>query len=741
MASHRSQLSVHRALGLSDEEVDTIIQGFAEADETSGKTWTRRLVEGFVGKKQWYFPRVGDPTAPSLSKAYAYYEHITLPRHFASDHGGVLRRAEPGENAEDTELYSPFATPASSFIEWGIGVDLYFSSLRSLAFLLFCAGCLNIASITHFASNDYSPNGQSSLQSMTLKGSAVCTTFDWVVCDPTSCTANLFNDDDNERRRYGVAEDGTVLIQRNLCDGVTYKTVLTNLFTLFFVTIVMILLSLYWGAREVRFDEDKITTTDYSIVVKNPPKDAYDPDEWNDFFSQFALKQVTCVSIALDNDAMLRKLIARREARAVLELQLPKGTDMDDEDLVRSLVAQLVRDQESEPKGCVGMVLSCVVPILNIFGILLPPDKLVDKVFRLTEEIKELQKEVYDVVKVYVTFESEEGQRAALTALSVGKFDSIINNTSSIPQDAVFRDRVLKVEEPCEPDAVRWLDLGASTFRRVFFRVFNLAITMGLVSFAIYIVDIVRARASPTVAAYLVTTLNSTIPQILKILMIFERHSTEGGFQTSLYLKITLFRWINTAILTKVITPIIGTLTSTDTSVLPTINSILWSELWLTPLLRLSDWLTNLKKHVLAPRARTQDQMNNWFQGTYYNLGERYTDLTKILFVVFVYSALFPAAFFFGAAILLVQYYADKYCLTRIWGWVPTIGSELPKFSRRYFFSGSILVLCILSAYAWAQFPYDNLCIPEEPSVENFAGSFANVNLPLVDGSEPFDVT
>lgn len=45
-----SQLSVHRALGLSDDEVDTIIQGFADADETSGKTWTRRLVEDYLCK-------------------------------------------------------------------------------------------------------------------------------------------------------------------------------------------------------------------------------------------------------------------------------------------------------------------------------------------------------------------------------------------------------------------------------------------------------------------------------------------------------------------------------------------------------------------------------------------------------------------------------------------------------------------------------------------------------------------
>jgi hypothetical protein len=38
--------------------------------------------------------------------------------------------------------------------------------------------------------------------------------------------------------------------------------------------------------------------------------------------------------------------------------------------------------------------------------------------------------------------------------------------------------------------------------------------------------------------------------------------------------------------------------------------------------------------------------------------------MTKVLFVVVFYSALIPSAFFFGAAILIVQYFSDKYCLT-----------------------------------------------------------------------------
>jgi hypothetical protein len=146
----------------------------------------------------------------------------------------------------------------------------------------------------------------------------------------------------------------------------------------------------------------------------------------------------------------------------------------------------------------------------------------------------------------------------------------------------------------------------------------------------------------------------------------------------------------------------------------------------------------NLKKHVLAPRASTQAEMNLSFQGTGYNLAERYTDLTKVLFVVFFYSALYPLAFFFGAAILFVQYYVrspngithrsvsiacqltnstvymlaffnsqtDKYCLMRIWASSSTLGGELAQFSRRYFFSGALLAMAIVSAYAYAQFPY-----------------------------------
>jgi hypothetical protein len=120
-----------------------------------------------------------------------------------------------------------------------------------------------------------------------------------------------------------------------------------------------------------------------------------------------------------------------------------------------------------------------------------------------------------------------------------------MNNTSKIPPSAVFRGEVLKVGEPTEPNAVRWLDLGASPARRLIPRVINFILTLGIIAFCGYLVAITRKLAH-SAAGPLVTCLNSAVPIILKILMMFEKHATEGDYQASLYQKITFFRWVNT---------------------------------------------------------------------------------------------------------------------------------------------------------------------------------------------------
>jgi hypothetical protein len=118
----------------------------------------------------------------------------------------------------------------------------------------------------------------------------------------------------------------------------------------------------------------------------------------------------------------------------------------------------------------------------------------------------------------------------------------------------------------------------------------------------------------------------------------------------------------------------------------------------------------HLKRHFLAPRATTQDAMNLNFLGTEYELAERYTDMTKILFLCLWYCSIFPVSFFLCAFSLGIKYYVDKFCLMRTWKKAPQLGTKISSFSRRYFFTLAIAVMAIISSYYWSGFPFDNLC-------------------------------
>jgi len=68
--------------------------------------------------------------APSLAKAWAYFDHVALSRYV--DNGKKLsccanpqlNRAEPGERGMKTSLYSPLLTPHSQLGDFGLGVGM-----------------------------------------------------------------------------------------------------------------------------------------------------------------------------------------------------------------------------------------------------------------------------------------------------------------------------------------------------------------------------------------------------------------------------------------------------------------------------------------------------------------------------------------------------------------------------------------------------------------------------------------
>ena len=68
---------------------------------------------------------------------------------------------------------------------------------------------------------------------------------------------------------------------------------------------------------------------------------------------------------------------------------------------------------------------------------MLPPEDLLRKIKTLTKEIKELQEKEYSASKVFVTFETEEGQRTALDALKVGLIDLNMNRRSAVADECL----------------------------------------------------------------------------------------------------------------------------------------------------------------------------------------------------------------------------------------------------------------------------------------------------------------
>lgn len=97
---------------------------------------------------------------------------------------------------------------------------------------------------------------------------------------------------------------------------------------------------------------------------------------------------------------------------------------------------------------------------------------------------------------------------------------------------------------------------------------------------------------------------NSITPLIVRNLTKLESHENETTFASSSYVKVTLIRWVNTVIVTLIITPFTDILQSGK--LINAIRLLFTAELLQRPLLQLVDWMGNIKRHILGPRALDQ---------------------------------------------------------------------------------------------------------------------------------------
>ena len=256
---------------------------------------------------------------------------------------------------------------------------------------------------------------------------------------------NMFAD-----QYYATTEDANgekvTLIHRTTCLPAEFKQGMINYGTVFMLILGMSFFMWWLSKKEIRFDEDDSSAQDYSLVVRNPPPDALDPDEWRNFFETYAEKQVTLVTVALNNEQLLAKLVQRRKEIKELTRRLPRGTQVDTDDLetMDDTVAKSRddREQEESQRNCLLKLISCpVTSFLRCLGKGQSETTIWERIKVTTEETKELQQKEYAAAAVFVTFETEQGQRTALEALNASEMEIMRNRIIHVDPSALFQGR------------------------------------------------------------------------------------------------------------------------------------------------------------------------------------------------------------------------------------------------------------------------------------------------------------
>jgi len=587
----------------------------------------------------------------------------------------------------------------------------------------------------YYDSSEYGPSVEEYTDNVLLQTSMLCPSTQWVPC-PT-CTREQWNDNlDRIATTMVEAKDGSIasstlyFVLETTCAPLRWQEGVNHLVVVVFLFLGLIALGRYQKRMELSADEDILSASDYTIQIDNPPQESVqtsplpynpkDPNVWKSFFEQFG--HVVYVTIALNNSELCEALAKRRclLQRAGYSYMYSSSADEDilkpidsDQEYVQGSLSHSGHHHHHQQQHHQHFALPGPDSAIARSN-----PKLYQKIVKVTEECQRLVQKSYDISAVFVTFDTERAQRAALKALRVGQVYVASNDTSVLPPQHVFQNSlVLDVMECVEPSAVRWQDLDETFLVKCKERFVTLLLSLMLIAAGFALVQEAFYHSVNT-AAIVITLLNIIVPHIFKAINKLESHQTEDSYQASLYAKICIFRWVNTAVVTLLIKPSTATLTNSKQGLITAIFTILKAELMIAPFVHVLDIGQNLRRHIvsrLVGRSKHSSMRNapmvyKHFAGSRQNLGEKYTNLTKTLFITFLYSVIFPAGYFMAAAALSMTYVTDKFLLVRAWGPIPEMGNQVAQWSRRLFFPLCLVTLCLTSEFFWSAYPFDDVC-------------------------------
>lgn len=116
-------------------------------------------------------------------------------------------------------------------------------------------------------------------------------------------------------------------------------------------------------------------------------------------------------------------------------------------------------------------------------------------------------------------------------------------------------------------------------------------------------------------------------------------------------------------------------------------------------------------------------QCNTYFFGTPWYAAERYTDLTKTLFLSLFYSCLIPSGLFLTAFGYAYCYTVDKYSLLRSWRTPAELGDDITKVSRGHMLF-AVYAHAAMTMVFFSEFPFDNVCTKDKVTDNAYLDKF-----------------
>ena len=182
----------------------------------------------------------------------------------------------------------------------------------------------------------------------------------------------------------------------------------------------------------------------------------------------------------------------------------------------------------------------------------------------------------------------------------------------------------MDAEEPPEPLTVRFNDLGVPKREKKIKRFSTTMISLLIVIGAFLLVRHVFLTYGAGLSALFIAILNILTPPVCRAVTNIEIHSDDGGRQASHSVKVLGLRCVVSTVIIHLVTPFTMSLANGE-HLIKAVAAIFVAEMFTAPIVQALFIPGIIKMHIIAPRCKDQDSMNQCFEGMPWELGERYT--------------------------------------------------------------------------------------------------------------------